>query len=52
MMEVLLMFDAEVAMEGLADVVEDGLPRLKFKDGLLRLKFKMLNPVWFPSMML
>ena len=57
MMEMLLMFDAKVAVEGVANMVEVGLLRLGFKvlprlkvQMLPRLKFKMLNPVWFPSM--
>ena len=57
MMEMLLMFDAEVAVEGVANMVEVGLrrfgykvlPRLEVKM-LSRLKFEMVSPVWFPWM--
>ena len=55
MMELLMMFDAEVTVEGMANMVEVGLRRLGYKvlprlevKMLSRLKFEMLSPVWFP----
>ena len=51
------MFDAEVAVEGVANMVEVGLLRLGYKvlprlevKMLSRLRFEMVSPVWFPWM--